>query len=236
MQTQFATRTTTRMDSETIICRSCLKQFTGLSANVLGLTLRTLNCPDCVEKWERDNAPKVTPPSNRDEEWVALCRRSAFLRYAHLDPAKLPERARGFHPLDVSGPTGLVIVGETSLGKTFLAVDAARRAFSRTETVLLCDAIEFGILCGQIDSERRERHLRACIEADVLLLDDIGKVRLTPRVAEGLFFVAKKREDNLKPTIWTTNIVGKHLAESMGGEFGPPLVARIRRTCRTISL
>jgi|GEM_PF-4886502 len=65
-------------------------------------------------------------------------------------------------------------------------------------------------------------------ECDILLIDDIGKGRLTPAVAAELFAIIDHRHAHLDRTIWTSNsppeVIAAGLPEDMAGPFAGRLI------------
>ena len=65
-------------------------------------------------------------------------------------------------------------------------------------------------------------------ECEVLLIDDIGKGRLTPAVAAELFAIIDWRHAHLMRTIWTSNsapeVIAAGLPEDMAGPFAGRLI------------
>ena len=62
----------------------------------------------------------------------------------------------------------------------------------------------------------------------VLLLDDLGKGRVTPRVESELFGLLDTRFHHNRATIITSNQNGAGLENQFSPDIGPPLVRRIR--------
>lgn len=77
------------------------------------------------------------------------------------------------------------------------------------------------------DEDARER-LDRLATCGLLLLDDIGKAKHSPAVAEELFTIIDHRYANLLPMIWTSNChPGEFAADIADKELAGPLVGRI---------
>lgn len=64
----------------------------------------------------------------------------------------------------------------------------------------------------------------------VLLLDDLGKEKLTESQVAQLFHVLDKRMAGELPVLITTNYKGQHFIERFG-EYGEPLYRRVKEAC-----
>lgn len=88
------------------------------------------------------------------------------------------------------------------------------------------------------DEEDSPRDLLARLaDCDNLLLDDIGKAKHTPAVAEELFTIVDHRYANLLPVIWTSNCHPKEFAADIADkELAGPMVGRIMECSLIIDL
>jgi DNA replication protein DnaC len=119
-------------------------------------------------------------------------------------------RARAFAEAFPVVDKGLMFLGPSGLGKTHLAVAVVRRVIARTGARALFKPI--GNLLRQIrdtynpvfrSSERQVIH--PVIEAELLVLDDLGRERPTDWVEETLTLIIDTRYNERRPTIITTN-------------------------------
>jgi DNA replication protein DnaC len=105
---------------------------------------------------------------------------------------------------------GLLLIGETGCGKTHLAVAALREIIAKGFEGLFCN---YQTLLNNIkagydaasNSSNREAY-RTALEADVLLLDDLGANRTTDWVEDTINSIVTFRCDNRKPLLATTNM------------------------------
>lgn len=135
---------------------------------------------------------------------------------------------------------GLLLLGEPGTGKTHLAAAALRRLIARGFEGLfydyqnLLDRIRSGYDASSGSSDREA--YRAALDAEVLLLDDLGAHRVTDWVEDTVTSIVTHRCNNKKALIATTNLpdadAGDRLVErssSLPGkvEYRVSLVERI---------
>lgn len=105
---------------------------------------------------------------------------------------------------------GLLLVGDTGTGKTHLAVAALKAIMDRGHEGLffdfqnLLDRIRSGYDAASGTSDRAA--YRNAMDADVLLLDDLGSHRVTEWVEDTVTSIITYRCNHQKPLIATTNL------------------------------
>jgi DNA replication protein DnaC len=146
-----------------------------------------------------------------------------------------------------NGPFGLLCHGTISgTGKTrvatqaagilagcwFMCDEAGNEKFDDNPAGIWINFHRFRCEYGEImrDAEARSRYQRELADCNVLMLDDIDKLKPSEGLVELIFGVLDERFSNGNDTIMTTNSCGAALAERWG-EHGPYLVRRIRDFC-----
>jgi DNA replication protein DnaC len=150
---------------------------------------------------------------------------------------------------------GLLLMGEPGTGKTHLAVAAFRTIMSKGFEGLFFD---YQTLLSRIrsgydpssNSSDRETY-RVALDAEVLLLDDLGAHRVTDWVEDTVTSIITSRCNQKKPLIATTNLIDPEAGDARyeraaGGKIdyrttltdriGPRARSRLFEMCRVIKM
>jgi DNA replication protein DnaC len=121
---------------------------------------------------------------------------------------------------------GLLLMGDPGSGKTHLAVAALRILLSRGFAGLffdyqnLLDRIRSGF-DAQSGASDKEAY-RFALDADLLLLDDLGAHRVTEWVEDTVTSIITYRCNNQKPLIATTNLSDPEVGDRIGQRSAEP--------------
>jgi len=235
------------------------------------LTIRPVRAVDC-EICDGVGFVRTTLPSGafasrpcqcQDEQHVASALRRAGIptRYEHctLDNfdaaypgadrslAAAQVQVRGFaanYPLD---SRGLILVGSIGTGKTHLAVGALKAVIAeRGAQGLFCDYRELlRLIQNSYNPEVSTTELEILnpvMNAEVLLLDDLGAIRPTEWVWDTVSLVLNSRYNSVRTTIITTNYpalppgAGGLREETLGDRIGERMRSRLVEMCREVEM
>ena len=138
---------------------------------------------------------------------------------------------------------GLLLMGTVGVGKTHLSVAILR---SLVEKKTPCLFYEFGALLKEIQSsynpvsQTSELNVLAPVyEAEVLVLDELGAVKVTDWARETMMQVIGTRYNNRRLSNFTTNYTDarRHAAEeTLEERIGVRLRSRLYEMCRTVMI
>jgi len=167
----------------------------------------------------------------RDLEWLALC--PPLFSSTKID--ELPLKDISEKALLWGGQGGLLFKGPTGTGKTRTAYLLLKNLLYQDKKVLAFDFIDFGRQASEAAlANRVSSWIYPIQRADVLLLDDIGKKKMTPSVEESFFDVVNYRMIHNLATIFTFNMGGKELQRTMSNDRGEAIVRRLREYCHMV--
>ena len=167
------------------------------------------------------------------QSWRSYCPKE----FHTCDRAKLSNPAKLDEALDWKyGPNGLVLYGPTGKGKTRIAWIILEREFMRGRRVAFLDSMAGIHYASKFSESGRavECWLMGKIKADILLMDDVFKNKLTDSFENVIFTVIDQRIQRQLPIIITSNDTGKSLATRMTGDRSQPLLRRLREHCSII--
>ena len=153
--------------------------------------------------------------------------------FRDTDPERLSlclaEIARTWEP----NKRGLLIHGSTRKGKTRAAWYIAQRLNMKDAIKNKCLFLTMFELEARLiaswGKESWDSEMRRMTQIPLLFLDDMGKEKMTDRMASVLFALIDERTMSQKPTVITTNLTGETLLGRFHDkEVGVALVARLK--------
>ncbi|MBM3762230.1 MAG: AAA family ATPase [Acidobacteria bacterium] len=140
---------------------------------------------------------------------------------------------------------GLLLIGETGVGKTHLAVAALNALIQRGfegvffDYQTLLDRIRSGYdrSSGSMDKEA----YRLALDCEILLLDDLGAHRVTDWVEDTVASIITHRCNHRKPVIVTTNLPApgresNKAKDSLSDRIGARAWSRLNEMCKLIEM
>lgn len=144
-------------------------------------------------------------------------------------------RRFGQRVADGQEPDSLLLLGDTGLGKTYLASAIGNHAVGAKRTVVYFTFSEFMDLVRlrkfEEESEYREG-LQRLLDADLVILDDLGAEKVTDFVGQELFNLINHRINRQLPMVVSTNLTPPEIEES----YGQRIYSRLVHGFETIGL
>ena len=220
------------MDRNSIECKRCETRF-DYTPVMWG------NRETFVPKWcEACAEVLVAEEEARLRRMEQEARRKAFMRkvpplYRETDIARLlPVLAQLATEWKYS-PMGIGLIGVSGTGKTRTAVLIAARMSDEGRSVFYVSATDYAAAAaGQWSDDARERScnsetLRQARRAQVLVLDDLGKNKMTDRAEATLYELLEERTSHMLPTIWTSNARAKELHAMFSPDRADAMLRRL---------
>lgn len=167
------------------------------------------------------------------------CTLDNFVTYQNEELLRAVDSARRFTEAFPVVQKGLMLIGPPGIGKTHIAVAALREVIRRTgarglyyDTRALLRDIRstYNPVLHMAEMDV----IRPVMEAEVLVLDDLGAERLTDWVEETMSLIVNTRYNERRPTIFTSNyedIPDEAEMNSLLVRVGFRLHSRLREMC-----
>jgi DNA replication protein DnaC len=195
---------------------------------------RVTRC-DCVREKTTDfrlRDSRIPPRYQR-------CTLDNFLTYPNEELLRAVESARRFSEAFPVVQKGLMLIGPPGIGKTHIAVSVLRHVVRRTgarglyyDTRALLRDIRSTY--NPVTHTAEMDVIRPVMEAELLVLDDLGAERLTDWVEETMSLIVNTRYNERRPTIFTSNyedVPDENELNSLLVRVGFRLHSRLREMC-----
>jgi DNA replication protein DnaC len=173
------------------------------------------------------------------------CTLDSFDLWNPEDPtlAKTLRAVQEFVDLYPTGDKGLLLMGSVGTGKTHLAVAALQQIMREKTPAVRGRFADFTALVQEIqmtfDGPGSSREiLHPLIQADLLVLDELGAGKATPWVMDLLYYLVNTRYLENRVTIFTTNFsdFARGQSESLTERVSARIRSRLYEMCRRLEL
>lgn len=240
---------TVTQDREDRICATCSQPFSALVAYLGGRPLLSQqNCADCVLAYEkRTTGAAMSAETRLQAEWRALCPAD----YRDTDETRLWREV----PTDLhsvlqweTGARGIALVGETRRRKTRLMFLLMKRLLQEGRRIRYINAANLAdeLACVYDGGcQQAEAWMQAIERVDVLFIDDLGKEKLTERVAVFYYRLFEYRKAHALVLFYTANLGRSDLQAKwtaaaakadLFDDKAAATVARLGELCQSIAL
>lgn len=121
----------------------------------------------------------------------------------------------------------LLLSGDVGRGKTFLASAIANVAVAAHRSVVYFTFAEFLDLLRSAKMEGNEEYregIQRLLDADLIILDDLGAEKVTEFVAQELFTIINHRMNRRLPMVISTNLTAAEIEETYGSRIASRLL------------
>lgn len=193
-----------------------------------------VHCPDCADRLEKEHLKQSSEASesHRIAEFRVFCPPEYQDTSWPLVRSKSPNFAAAVEKWRFGMPAPYFI-GEAGTCKTRCGFELLRRAYNAGLRVFAVSARRFAWAASrQFDDDPEMRAdardiLRRSRLAQVLLLDDLGKEKLTDTVEGELYELLEYRTSHKLPTVWTANSDGAALETKLSDDRRDAILRRL---------
>ena len=219
-------------DQDSQPCRCCGRPITSTTVPVTigdrSIVIRPTVCAACA-----DAAESQPSSAGRKSEWQRLCPP----RYQRDLPDQFLVRPWVNCVLRWQyGPEGLLVVGDTGAGKTWVMWWLLRRLLEERHSVVTLNAVTYrsGLTSAARQGDAAD-YAQRLVLADVLYWDDFGQTHLSGAASEMLLHVIEQRTSHERPLLLTSQYSGCALESQFERQqMGTAVRRRINDFCRIV--
>lgn len=157
-------------------------------------------------------------------------------RYENAKYSDVPENIRKLFEAIPETRRGMYLHGGVGTGKTHIAYALLKEAEERKISCGLHNTTEmfrnFRIDIRRLPNEEKGLEENLMDNRGLIIFDDIGAEKLTDWVAETFYLIINRRYEEMLPTIFTSNLTLKEMAEKIGDRT----VSRIAEMCDVVKI
>jgi DNA replication protein DnaC len=220
------------MHSKTAPCQECLDHFSYEPVSINGKVVFTPQyCDHCVERLINEEARNYF--KKKTESRVSCLMRSVPPLYYETDKNRLPFDAVVTMDSWEFNPRGIGLVGKSGAGKSRLGIILLQRIAGQGKLCFFLPATLYANACAdQFSDDHQVKHkaeitLNMAHDASVLMIDDLGKNRMTERAESSLYELLEYRTSHMRPTIWTSNSNGTQLHKMFSPDRASAILRRL---------
>ena len=215
-----------------ITCSNCQQDFDHDPIIINGREMFTPSvCFDCSEK-ENDerNAESQRQRKNR---LISAFQSEIAPSYRNTDFERISPNLKKAVSEWKFSPRGLGIIGTSGSCKTRASVLILQRMVEEGRSVFFLTATQMAqAAVDQFHNDAKKKDdaenlLDRALSTSVLLLDDLGKNRMTDRAEETLYEILEHRTSWEKHTIWTSNSGARDLHERFSKDRADAILRRL---------
>lgn len=220
-------------ETENKTCIECCKEFPVEKGPKFLYWTRCGGCSIEVSKRE-DAKRKRMAAEQMESRWRLVCPK----QFQMTELSRLPDQEAATKATEWQhGNRGLILNGPTGSGKSrtaWMVIKQCHFAGLHIECLNSMAGLKYASLFSGSASDV-EQWVGKLINADLLFMDDIFKIKLTDSFESVIFSLVDQRTENGRPIILTANDTGESLTARMSPDRGEPLVRRLREFCDTIT-
>jgi DNA replication protein DnaC len=220
------------MTTQKATCTDCSQSFTFEPITYGNKTLfAPTKCDPCTEKAITSHTEEVYINAKK----ASRNRFRQMIPPIYLDtrPERLSRLLTQYSEMWEYNPMGIGFVGMSGKGKTRAAVLLLERMHEKGKTTFFISATDLTLnAANQFADNPTTKDIAKSIltmtkSAEVLVLDDLGKGRMTDRAESELYDLLEYRTSRKFPTIWTSNSDSRGLHAMFSQDRADAIIRRL---------